>query len=152
MLKYQQKIEQGRRIMKKEQLKQYTNVIAEHIKNSPYSQKALADKLGIAISTMSGIAQAESDPKLGTLLGLADALHLSLDELTGYTVPVTVNAEPTELSPAQITRIEKSLIQLQINLSAIGNFQQNDETNKIIDYTQDCIQQILNGQKLKEEK
>ncbi len=138
--------------MEKEQLKQYTNVIAEHIKNSPYSQKALADKLGIAISTMSGIAQAESDPKLGTLLGLADALHLSLDELTGYTVPVTVHPEVTELSPAQITPIEKSLIQLQVNLSAIGNYQQNADVSKIVEYTQDCIQQILNGQKLKEEK
>lgn len=138
--------------MKKEQLKQYTNVIAEHIKNSQYSQKVLADKLGIAISTMSGIAQAESDPKLSTLVGIADALHLSLDELTGYTVPIRPVAEATNLSPDQANQMEKSLHQLLINLSAIGNFQQSKDVDRIIDYTKDCIQMILNGQRLKEEQ
>lgn len=130
----------------------YANVISDHIKSSSYSQKALAEKLGISLSTLSSIAHGHREPKLGTLLGLADVLHLSLDELTGYTVPVTMHPEVTELSPAQITRIEKSLIQLQINLSAIGNYQQNADVSKIVDYTQDCINQILQGQKLKEEK
>lgn len=136
--------------MEKEQLKQYTNVIAEHIKNSGYSQKALADKLGIAVSTMSGIAQAESDPKLGTLLGLADVLGLSLDQLTGYTIPLI--PQPEVLSPEQVNQMEQSLIQLHSNLSAIGNYQQNEDLDRIIEYTQDCITQILQGQKLKEEK
>lgn len=138
--------------MSKKDLKTYTDAIAINIKEGKLSQRALAKELGMSISTINNLAQSNSDPKLSTLLDLADALDLSLDELIGYTVPIRPVAEPTELSPAQVNQMEKSLIQLHSNLSAIGNYQQNEDIDKIIEYTQDCITQILNGQKLKEEK
>lgn len=130
----------------------YLKAIAKSIRNSGVTQKKLCEDLGVSPSTMNSMAQGQREPKLGTLLGLADALHLSLDELTGYTVPVIVHPEVTELSPEQINQMEKSLLQLHSNLSAIGNYQQNADVSKIVEYTQDCIQQILQGQKLKEEK
>ena len=130
----------------------YTAVIADNIRNGGYTQNELAEKIDVAPSTLTGIMQSTRDPKLGTLIGLADVLGLSLDTLTGYTVPITPVPEVTELSPAQANQMEKSLIQLHSNLSAIGNYQQNEDIDKIIEYTQDCITQILNGQKLKEEK
>ena len=138
--------------MGKENLKKYTDAIAFNIKEGKLSQRALAKELKMSISTINNLAQSNSDPKLSTLLDLADALDLSLDELIGYTVPVRPVAEPTELSPEQINQMEKSLLQLHSNLSAIGTFQQNEDIDRIIEYTQDCIQQILQGQKLKEEK
>lgn len=138
--------------MEKENLKKYTDAIAFNIKEGKLSQRALAKELKMSISTINNLAQSNSDPKLSTLLDLADALDLSLDELIGYTVPVRPVAEPTELSPEQVNQMEKSLLQLHSNLSAIGTFQQNEDIDRIIDYTQDCITQILQGQKLKEEK
>ena len=130
----------------------YTAAIANNIKNGEFTQKELAEKINVAPSTLTAIMQSTRDPKLGTLIGLADVLKLSLDELVGRAVPVRPVAEPTELSPEQINQMEKSLLQLHSNLSAIGNYQQNADVSKIVEYTQDCIQQILNGQKLKEEK
>lgn len=143
---------QRRYTVGKENLKKYTDAIAFNIKEGKLSQRSLAKELKMSISTINNLAQSNSDPKLSTLLDLADALDLSLDELIGYTVPVRPVAEPTELSPEQVNQMEKSLLQLHSNLSAIGTFQQNEDIDRIIEYTQDCIQQILQGQKLKEEK
>ena len=131
----------------------YLKAIAKSIRNSGVTQKKLCEDLGVSPSTMNSLAQGQREPKLGTLLGLADALHLSLDELTGYTVPVIVHPEVTELSPAQVNQMEKSLLKLFDNLSFLGNYnKENAELTKMVDYTLECIQMILNGQKLEEEK
>lgn len=139
--------------MSKKDLKTYTDAIAINIKEGKLSQRALAKELGMSISTINNLAQSNSDPKLSTLLDLADALELSLDELIGYTVPIRPVAEPTELSPAQVNQMEKSLLKLIDNLSLLGNYnKENAELTKMVDYTLECIQMILNGQKLPEEK
>ena len=137
--------------MSKKNNQQYFDVIADHVRTCGYSQKALSDKLHMSPSTINSLAQAERDPKLGTVIALADLLGLSLDQITGYTIPIPPIEEDELYESETINRIEASLVHLHRSLSEIANFKQSDDTTEIVTYVQECLQQILNGQKLKGE-
>ena len=137
--------------MSKKNNQQYFDVIADHVRTCGYSQKALSDKLHMSPSTINSLAQAERDPKLGTVIALADLLGLSLDQITGYTIPIPPIEEDELYESETINRIEALLVHLHRSLSEIANFKQSDDTTEIVTYVQECLQQILNGQKLKGE-
>lgn len=137
--------------MDKKNNQKYFDVIANHVKTCGYSQKTLSERLKMSPSTINSLAQAERDPKLGTVIALADLLGLSLDQITGYTIPIPPIEEDELYESETINRIEASLVHLHRSLSEIANFKQSDDTTEIVTYVQECLQQILNGQKLKGE-
>lgn len=52
------------------------------------SRQSLADKVGISLSTLGMYEQGRREPDLQKLVSIATLLHVSVDELLGYTVPV----------------------------------------------------------------
>lgn len=50
-----------------------------------YSLNRLHDVTGISRATLSNYQVGRVSPPLSRLIAIADALHVSLDELTGYT-------------------------------------------------------------------
>lgn len=50
-----------------------------------YSINRLSDATGINRSTLKNYQTGRVSPPLNRLIAIADALHVSLDELTGYT-------------------------------------------------------------------
>lgn len=53
-----------------------------------FSRQSLADKVGISLSTLGMYEQGRREPDLQKLVSIATLLHVSVDELLGYTVPV----------------------------------------------------------------
>ena len=51
-----------------------------------YSLNRLQDVTGIRRATLSNYQSGRVSPPLNRLIAIADALHVSLDELAGYTV------------------------------------------------------------------
>lgn len=52
--------------------------------------KEFAAQIGIKYSTYSGYEAAGKEPRYDTMIQIAEALHVSLDELFGYTLPYDV--------------------------------------------------------------
>lgn len=50
-------------------------------------QQTLADAVNIALRTYQHYEQGDREPSLSTLIALADALDVSVDELLGHTEP-----------------------------------------------------------------
>ena len=48
---------------------------------SPYSQQAIADRIGVALRTYQYYERGQREPHISTLIALADLYGLSLDEL-----------------------------------------------------------------------
>lgn len=48
-----------------------------------FTQKSLADKLGITIRAYQRYESGEREPKLDVLINIANIFHISLDELVG---------------------------------------------------------------------
>lgn len=137
----------------KKELKRYTDSIAEHTKRSGFSQRSLTEALGVSLSTVNSIAQSESDLKLSTLMSLCNLLGMTPDELTGYTLPFDDPTDEDAIMPYErLNQMESSLKQLYRGLTAIAKFSHDDYTPCIVEYVQNCIMQILHGQKLEEEK
>jgi transcriptional regulator with XRE-family HTH domain len=58
------------------------------------SQQALSNAAGLSTSVVSQLEQGTNlDPRLSTLLALADAMGVTLDELAGRTPPVEAPAD-----------------------------------------------------------
>lgn len=58
-----------------------------------FSRQSLADKVGISLSTLGMYEQGRREPDLQKLVSIATLLHVSVDELLGYTVPVVEEYE-----------------------------------------------------------
>lgn len=54
-----------------------------------YSLNRLQDVTGISRATLSNYQTGRVSPPLNRLIAIADALHVSLDELTGYTTKLS---------------------------------------------------------------
>ncbi len=57
--------------------------LREEIKNSPYTQKQIAEKLGINPSTVSKYLRLDKFPAIDTFANLCDVLDVSADEILG---------------------------------------------------------------------
>jgi transcriptional regulator with XRE-family HTH domain len=66
------------------------------------SQQALSNAAGLSTSVVSQLEQGTNqDPRLSTLLALADAMGVTLDELAGRTPPAEASADrPAAERPA----------------------------------------------------
>lgn len=73
----------------------YIQSIIEFIKTSGKSQKDIAVELNVSQSTISSLVNGERDPKLSTVIGLADLFGISIDTLAGYEpdTPVITESE-----------------------------------------------------------
>lgn len=129
----------------------YMDNIANSLKKCGLNQATIAEKLNLSPSTVNSLAQAKRDPKLGTLIAIADLIGMSLDEMTGYSVSLQPSQADEQYALHTVNRMEASLIHLYCSLSEIANFKQNETTTEIVTYVQECIQQIMNGQRLKGE-
>ena len=145
--------------MDNKRLKRYTDSIAANIKEGSLSQRELAEKLGMSISTISALAQSNSDPKLSTLIELSDALNMSLIDLIRYyeNTPIDNEHEQSLMEEYKDTmldnyRMKHSLSALYSNLIGISKCgQYNEDTEKVIKYVQGNISLILKGKVLAEE-
>lgn len=113
-----------------------TKSISEHIRSCGMTQEEIAEKLDVTQPTVSGIIKCKRDPKLSTLIGLADLLGVSLDELAGH----------TPKQPAKSVyqaRLESELLRLCENVSAIARYRPEDTALDISKYISDEIHYIL---------
>ena len=113
-----------------------TKSISEHIRSCGMTQEEIAEKLDVTQPTVSGIIKCKRDPKLSTLIGLADLLGMSLDELAGH----------TPKQPAKSVyqaRLESELLRLCENVSAIARYRPEDTALDISKYISDEIHYIL---------
>ena len=65
------------------ELKYIQKRLREEIKNSPLSQKEIAEKLGINASTVSKYTRIDVYPALDTFANLCEILDVSADEILG---------------------------------------------------------------------
>lgn len=145
--------------MDNKRLKRYTDSIATNIKEGQLSQRALADKLDMSISTISALAQSNSDPKLSTLIELSDALNMSLIDLIRYYENTPIDEEHEQSMMEEYKDLQREKFQMRHSLSALyknltgisnwGHF--NEDTEKVIKYVQGNISLILKGKVLAEE-
>lgn len=145
--------------MDNKRLKRYTDSIAANIKEGSPSQRELAEKLGMSISTISALAQSNSDPKLSTLIELSDALNMSLIDLIRYYENTPVDEEHAQSLMEEYKDLHRDKYQMQHSLSALYKNltgiskcgQYNKDTEKVIKYVQGNIGLILKGKILEEE-
>ena len=65
------------------ELKDIQKRLREEIKNSPLSQKEIAEKLGINASTVSKYIRLNVYPALDTFANLCEILEISADDILG---------------------------------------------------------------------
>lgn len=65
------------------ELKEIQKRLREEIKNSSFSQKEIAEKLGINPSTVSKYIRLDKYPSLDTFANLCEILDVSADEILG---------------------------------------------------------------------
>ena len=65
------------------ELKDIQKRLREEIKNSSFSQKEIAEKLGINPSTVSKYIRLDKYPSLDTFANLCEILDVSADEILG---------------------------------------------------------------------
>ena len=84
------------------------------MKQAGYTQKALAEEMGLAVSTVARWSNGEQEPSISTVKKLSEILHCSVAELLG------ISSETVEVEKAgcSILRVErnhgKKLITLEI--------------------------------------
>lgn len=61
----------------------FSNNLKHYRETFEFTQKTLADKLGITIRAYQRYEAGEREPKLDVLIDIADVFHISLDELVG---------------------------------------------------------------------
>ena len=62
----------------------FCNNFTKYMEISGISRKELAEKLHVTVATIGFYATGRSEPKIDTLIAIADALKVSVDELLGY--------------------------------------------------------------------
>ena len=62
----------------------YASKVGQAVIDSPENQEELERKLKLPKGSIQKMADGEEDPKLSTVIGIADVLGTSLDKLTGY--------------------------------------------------------------------
>ena len=65
--------------------------IRQHRKNAKLSMRELAEITGYSCNNIQGIEKDEHTPKITTVIDIADALGISIDELVGHEVKGGVN-------------------------------------------------------------
>ena len=114
----------------------YASKVGQAVIDSKENQEEMERKLKLPKGSINKIAEGKDDPKLSTVIGIADMLGTSLDKLTGY---VNKNAERTR----QEKQMRQSLEGLDKTLSLIGNMDKSAETNEVIDYTKESIADMM---------
>ena len=66
----------------------FSQNLKKYREHNNFSRQYLADKVGISLSTLGMYEQGRREPDLQKLISIAVTLHVSVDELLGYTVPV----------------------------------------------------------------
>lgn len=119
----------------------YTDSIARYINSSGKSQKEIADELNISQSTISGIVNGERDPKLSTVIGLADLFGVSIDTLTGYTPRSRAKTQ-------EEIRLESELERLDNNVKACARWKEEWTASDMAEYVSQEIFLILHRHEL----
>ena len=119
----------------------YTDSIARYINSSGKSQKEIADELNISQSTISGIVNGERDPKLSTVIGLADLFGVSIDTLTGYT-------PGSHAKTQEEIRLENELERLDNNVRACAKWKEEWTASDMAEYVSQEIFLILHRHEL----
>lgn len=79
-------------------------------KRAGSSQEALADQLGVSRQAVSNWERDLSEPDIGTIMKIAESLHVSVSDLMGH---------PTSNGSSDVPRIEPLLTVISIALAAV---------------------------------
>lgn len=129
------------------------NKIKAYIKEKHLSQEKIGKTLGMSPSTINSLAQGDRDPRLSTLIAIADLLGTSLDQLTGYTIELKSVPEDEYHAREAVERMDASLDHLSRTLSEMADLKKNNnDITEIVNYVQRCIKLIRNKEPLKGEE
>lgn len=114
----------------------YASKVGQAVIDSPQSSEEMEKRLHLPKGSIQKMADGKDDPKLSTVIGIADILGTNLDKLTGY---VNKNAERAR----QERDMKKSLDEFKNTLSIIDTMSQDAQTTEIVKYTTESVDRML---------
>ena len=130
----------------------FGNSIATLRKASGYSQKELAEKLGINANTYIGYETAGREPKFATLIKIADFFGVSIDALIRGNIDNSdkVNSKRQALYDAILSLSDQNLRTVAELITLAAQLQQQaNETGKSAQFTQLDLKIAPNAQNAK---
>ena len=114
----------------------YASRVGQAVIDSPEDRAKVEERLKLPKGSIQKMAEGKEDPKLSTVIGIADILGTNLDKLTGY---VNKNAERAR----QGKNMRQSLNDLNDTLTVLGEMDKSEEADQVINYTKDAVNLLI---------
>ena len=126
----------------------YASKVGQAVIDSPENQEELERKLKLPKGSIQKMADGEEDPKLSTVIGIADVLGTSLDKLTGYVNKKSEQAkqkrEAREAASATEEEARRALENLKEKVAGMNIMAETEDAHQTANDISFAIDEMLN--------
>ena len=125
----------------------YASKVGQAVIDSPENQEELERKLKLPKGSIQKMANGEDDPKLSTVIGIADVLGTSLDKLTGYVNTKSEQAkqkrEAREAASAKEEEARRALENLKEKVAGMDVMAETEDAHQTANDISFAIDEVL---------